>query len=223
MTELTMGIQATGRTAREYTAGEEALNAATHGLGALLAAAACALLVAKAAEGGGGAGLAAAVVFGSSLLIEYVLSTLYHAASREEAKRLFKVLDHCGIYLLIAGSYTPYCLISLDPSTGFPLLAAVWIVAVAGMAVEAFWTFRPRWVSAAIYLAMGWCIVAFLPALLSALGSQGFGLLAASGLVYTAGAACYVMKRLRYLHSVFHVLVLGGSVLQFLSVYLYVL
>ena len=216
-----MGFDARSREVREYTEGEEAVNSLTHAFGAVLAAVGLALLVAKTWERGG-ASLAAGVVFGTALLAEYLFSAFYHAVSKDGAKRVLKVLDHCGIYLLIAGSYTPYCLCALDSSTGIPILAAVWVAAVVGSAVEAFWTFRPRWVSAAIYLAMGWCVVALLPALHGSMAPAGLWLLVAGGLCYTVGAAFYVLKRVRYMHSVFHVFVMAGSLLHFLSVYQYV-
>lgn len=176
MVEITALSPSGDGAASGYTRGEEILNSTTHGLGALLAAAACALLIAKAAGYGDATRLAAASVFGTSLVAEYLLSTLYHAVMQRSVKLIFKVLDHCGIYLLIAGSYTPYCLVTLDPAVGHVLLAFIWLVAVAGMAAEAFWTLRPKWISAAVYLAMGWCVAAFLPALSDGLGPSGFAL-----------------------------------------------
>ena len=109
--------------------------------------------------------LAAALIYSISMLMEYLASTLYHALAVDGAKRVFKVIDHAAIYLFIAGSYTPYCLVTLSESGGMYLCAFVWALAIIGMAAEAFWTFRPRWVSVVIYLIMGWCVVGFLPAL----------------------------------------------------------
>ena len=139
------------------------------------------------------------------------------------AKRVFKVLDHSGIYLLIAGTYTPYCLITLEPVGGLWLGLFIWAVALAGVACEAFWTFRPRWVSAVLYVLMGWCIIWFIPQLFDALDPVGFWLLLAGGLSYTVGALFYTLKKVPYLHSVFHAFVLAGSILQFFSVLLFVL
>lgn len=211
------------RAVREYTLGEEIANAITHGIGAGLSVAALVLLIVKSVMDGGGLLLLSALFFGIALLVEYLMSTLYHALAHEGAKRVFKVLDHSGIYLLIAGTYTPYCLVTLLPFGGFWLFLVVWAMALVGVACEAFWTFRPRWVSAVIYVVMGWCIVAYLPALYGALEPAGFWLLLAGGLSYTLGAVFYVLKRVKFMHSVFHVFVLAGSILQFFSIYLFVI
>lgn len=208
---------------REYTLGEEIANSITHGIGAALAIAALVLLIVKSVLDGGGVLLFAALVYGISMLVEYLMSTLYHAIAHDAAKRVFKVLDHSCIYLLIAGTYTPYCLVTLGSAGGIWLAALVWAMAVAGIACEAFWTYRPRWVSAVIYVAMGWSVVAFIPQLYALLPAAGFWLLAAGGLSYTVGAVFYVLKKIPYMHSVFHVFVLAGSVLQFLSVILFVI
>ena len=151
------------------------------------------------------------------------MSTLYHAIAVEGAKRVFKVLDHSGIYLLIAGTYTPYCLITLEPVGGVWLAAFVWGVAALGIAFEAFWTFRPRWISAVLYVALGWAVVFFIPQLYALLAPVGFWLLAAGGICYTVGAVFYIFKKVKFLHSVFHLFVLAGSCLQFFSVYFFVI
>lgn len=211
------------RNVREYTLGEEIANSITHGIGAALAIAALVLLIVRAVSDGAGVYLFAALVYGIAMLVEYLMSTLYHAIAHDGAKRVFKVLDHSCIYLLIAGTYTPYCLITLGDVGGVWLAAFVWVVAVVGIACEAFWTFRPRWISAVIYVLMGWCVVAFLPQLFELLPTAGFWLLAAGGISYTVGAVFYILKKVPYMHSVFHLFVLAGSILQFLSVILYVL
>lgn len=218
-----MATAANTHKVREYTLGEEIANAITHGIGAGLAIAALVLLIVRSVSDGGGVLLMAALFYGITLLMEYLMSTLYHALAHEGAKRVFKVLDHCCIYLLIAGTYSPYCLVTLAPVGGFWLFIAIWVAALAGVAVEAFWTFRPRWVSAVIYVAMGWCIVAFIPQLYAALDPTGFWLLLAGGICYTLGALLYVLKKVRYMHTVFHVFVLAGSILQFFSIYLFVI
>ena len=208
---------------REYTLGEEIANSVTHGVGAALAIAALVLLIVRSVSDGGGMLLLAALVYGIALLVEYLMSTLYHAIAVPAAKRVFKVLDHSGIYLLIAGTYTPYCLITLELVGGLWLGLFIWAVALAGVACEAFWTFRPRWVSAVLYVLMGWSIIWFIPQLFDALDPVGFWLLLAGGLSYTVGALFYTLKKVPYLHSVFHVFVLAGSILQFFSVLLFVL
>lgn len=218
-----MGASAKKRTAREYTLGEEIANSITHGIGAGLSIAALVLLIVKSVTDGAGVLLAASLVYGISLLIEYLMSTLYHALAPEGAKRVFKVLDHSGIYLLIAGTYTPYCLITLWSVGGLWLFIGIWAAALVGIAFEAFWTFRPRWISAVIYVIMGWCVVAFVPALFTALSPVGFWLLIVGGICYTVGAVFYIFKRVRFMHSIFHVFVLAGSVFQFFSIFLFVI
>ncbi len=208
---------------REYTLGEEIANSISHGIGALLAIAAIPILVVKAVSHGGGILLFAALVYTLTMLLEYTMSTLYHALAVDKAKRVFKVLDHSCIYLFIAGSYTPFCLISLADSNGIVLCAFVWVLAVIGVACEAFWVFRPRWISAVLYLALGWSIVGFLPALIQAIPAAGLWLLVAGGLCYSIGCIFYVLKKIPYMHSIFHLWVVAGSVLQFLAIALYVM
>lgn len=213
----------THRSTREYTLGEEVANSITHGLGAALGIAALVIVIVIAVGDGGGVYLFAALVYGITMIIEYTMSTLYHAITNEKAKRVFKVLDHSGIYLFIAGTYTPFCLITLGSSGGAWLCAVVWALALAGVSCEAFWVFRPRWVSVVLYLLMGWCIIWFLPQLIANLPVPGMWLLLAGGICYSVGCIFYVLKKVRYMHSVFHLWVLAGSILQFLSVVLYVL
>lgn len=209
---------------REYTVGEEVANSITHGIGIPLGVVALVLCIAKVVgDGAGAVPLAAAIIYGLSLVIEYAMSTLYHALTPAKAKRVFKVLDHSGIYLLIAGSYTPYCLITLWDAGGLYLALFVWGVSLVGIAMEAFWTYRPRWISAVLYVLLGWSVIAFAPTLYGALPAPGFWLLLAGGVSYTVGAVFYILKRIPYLHTVFHLFVLGGSVCQFLSILLYVL
>ncbi|MDR0515066.1 MAG: hemolysin III family protein [Coriobacteriaceae bacterium] len=211
------------RKVREYTLGEEIANSITHGLGALLAFAALPILIVMAVGKGGGVFLFAALVYGITMVLEYTMSTLYHAIAVEKAKKVFKVLDHSCIYLFIAGTYLPFCLITLGEAGGIWLGVFVWAVALAGVACEAFWVFRPRWVSAALYLLLGWSIIWFLPTLISLLSLPGLWLLLAGGLCYTIGCVFYILKKVPYMHSLFHVWVLAGSVCHFLAIALYIL
>lgn len=207
---------------REYTLGEEIANSITHGIGALLAIAAIPILVVHAVGHGAGVYLFSALVYTLTMLLEYLMSTLYHALAHDRAKRVFKVLDHSCIYLFIAGTYTPFCLITLGQSGGVILCAVVWALALAGVACEAFWVFRPRWVSAVLYLALGWAIVWYIPELIRLLPAGGLWLLLAGGICYSIGCIFYVLKKVPYMHSLFHLWVVAGSVLQFLAVALYV-
>lgn len=208
---------------RDYTVGEEVANSVTHGVGALLAIAAIPLCIVAAVRSGGGLHLVAALVYSIFMLLEYVMSTLYHALTAEGAKRVFKVLDHSFIYLFIAASYSPYCLVTLVDCGGLPLFAFVWVVAIAGVVAEAFWVFRPRWISAVLYLCLGWSVVAFIPTLYALLPAAGFWLLLAGGLCYSVGCIFYVLKKVPYMHSIFHLWILAGSICQFLSIVLFVL
>lgn len=208
---------------REYALGEEIVNAVSHGVAALLAIAAIPILTVQAVKNGGGLYLLAALVYSITMLLEYLMSTLYHAIALDGAKRVFKVLDHGFIYLFIAGSYTPFCLITLVDSVGIPLCIFVWAIAVIGMALEAFWVFRPRWLSAVIYLLLGWAVVGYLPALIHLLPAPGFWLFLSGGICYSIGCIFYVLKKIPYMHFVFHLFVLAGSVLQFLAIALYVM
>ena len=211
------------RNVREYTLGEEIANSISHGIGALLAIVAIPLLVVAAVDDGGGIYLFTALVYSITMLLEYTMSTLYHAIAVDKAKRVFKVLDHSCIYLFIAGTYTPFCLITLAPFGGIWLCVAVWAIALAGVACEAFWVFRPRWISAVLYVALGWCVVWLLPDLVAALPSEGLALLVAGGLCYTVGAVFYVLKKIPYMHTLFHLLVLAGSICHFFAVLFYVM
>lgn len=221
-----LDTRAVGRAMRsihEYSLGEEVANSITHGIGVLLAIAAIPLCVVQALNSNEPLHLLAALIYSIFMLLEYVMSTLYHALSADRAKRVFKVLDHSFIYLFIAATYTPYCLITLVGSVGVGLCVFVWAVALVGVAVEAFWVFRPRWVSAILYLCLGWAVVVFIPQLYVLLDSAAFWLLLAGGLCYSIGCIFYVLKKIPYMHSIFHLWILAGSVCQFLSIVLFVL
>ena len=209
----------------DYTVGEEIANSVTHGLGAMLSVAGLVLLVVRAVLDGGAPNmLASAIIFGLSLILEYSMSTLYHAITYVPAKRVLRTLDHSCIYLLIAGSYTPFTLGPLLNDGGVVLLVVVWLFALAGIGVEVFLRERqPRWVTITIYLVMGWLVAFRLPQLLAALAPGCLWLLVAGGLCYTVGTGFYLAKRVRYMHSVWHLWVLAGSICQFLAVILYLL
>jgi hemolysin III len=207
---------------RDYSVGEEIANSITHGVGTLFGIVALVLMVFVAVMHGGGVRLTAALVFGIALITEYTASTLYHALTAERAKKVFKILDHASIYLLIAGTYTPFCLVSLADDGGVILCAVEWGLALAGIVFEAFWVFRPRWVSVLVYLAMGWLIILRVGALVAALPFGGIALLLAGGLCYTFGTVFYLLKKVSYMHAVWHLWVVAGSVCHVLSVLLFV-
>ncbi len=208
---------------RPYTLGEEIANSLIHGLGIGLSVAALVILVAFSVLSGDKYKLAASIVYGVSLVLEYTASTLYHSFPQPRVKHIFKILDHCGIYLLIAGTYTPFCLVTLRDSGGWILFWIVWALALTGIAVEAFWTYRPRWLSALLYLGLGWIVIVMIQPLMEALAPGGLWLLIAGGLCYTVGTVFYVLKRVRYMHAVWHLWVLAGSICHFLAVLLFVI
>ena len=212
------------RDARRYSLGEEIANSVSHGVGALLGIAGLVLLIVVAVSHGGGVRLAAALLMGIALIVEYTLSTLYHALAPEKAKRVFRVLDHCGIYLLIAGSYAPFSLVALADRGGLGLTVAIWAVAVVGIVTECLLRERqPKWLTALVYVLMGWLAIFHIVDLWEVLPAPAFWLLAAGGISYTIGALFYVPKKVPYLHFVFHLFVLGGSVCITLSALLFVI
>ena len=207
-----------------YTLGEEIAHSVSHGVGVLLSITALVLLVATALSHGGGIRLVAAVIMGVSLILEYLFSTLYHALAPQSAKKIFRVLDHCGIYLLIAGSYAPFSLITLADRGGFWLTVAIWAIAAVGVTAEVLLRERqPAWFTALVYVLMGWLVVFHINDLLLLLPTPAFWLLVSGGISYTVGALFYIPKQIPYLHFVFHLFTLAGSVCITLSALLYVI
>jgi len=207
---------------RPYSVGEEIANAVTHGVGGVLALVALVLLVVLAVQLGDWWRIASALAYGITLVLLYTASTLYHALPGPRVKHVFKIFDHASIYLLIAGTYTPFTLLALRGPWGWSLFAAVWTLAVAGVALEAFWVYRPKWLSALIYLVMGWLVIVAIRPLIAVLPPLGLWLLVAGGLAYTLGTGLYVMKRVPYTHAGWHLFVLAGSALHFFAVLLLV-
>lgn len=206
-----------------YSRGEEIAHCATHGAGLLLSLAGLAALIAAARTHADSLLLVACSVFGFSLILLYLASTLYHGIPSPRAKRVLRVLDHSAIFLLIAGTYTPFTLVSLRGPWGWGLFGAVWGMALAGILFKAFATGRLRRLSVVFYLAMGWCVLVALQPLMAALAPEGVRLLFLGGVAYTAGVVFYAWRRLPYHHAVWHLFVLAGSVLHFLAVLLYVI
>lgn len=208
-----------------YTLGEEIANAVTHGIGALLGIAGLVVLMVKAIlTGAEPTHLVSAAVFGASTTLEYLASTLYHAIQIPQAKRILRIVDHGSIYLMIAGSYTPFCLITLVNSGGIPLFVAIWAIALLGIAFEIVFRQRqPRWVTIIIYLAMGWLCIFHLPDIIANLDPVALALLVVGGVCYTIGTAFYLMKKIRYMHSVWHLWVLGASIFIYMAVILFVI
>lgn len=209
----------TDRKARAYSVGEEIASAATHGIGAALAIAASALLISKAASKPDATAAVAVAIYGFSLLLLYMMSTLYHALTPVRAKKVFKVLDHSSIYLLIAGTYTVYTLAVLRNGLGWIIFGVIWGLAAAGIALEAFWVNRSKILSSILFLAMGWIVIFAIKPIKDALSARSFLFLVSGGVAYSLGAVVYVLKRIKWTHPVWHLFVLAGSILHFFSIW----
>ncbi len=214
-----MGIS----TATVYTRGEELANVITHAIGVALSVAGLVVLVTCAGRRGNAWCVAAVAIFGATLVLLYTASTLYHGFRRAELKRLLRKFDHAAIFLLIAGSYTPFLLVNLRGPWGWSLLGVVWGLAAAGVAAKFWFTGRFRILSTLLYLAMGWLVVIALRPMLHAVAPAGMVLLLAGGLTYTAGTAFYAWKRLPYHHAIWHLFVMGGSGCHFFAVFVAVI
>jgi hemolysin III len=198
--------------------GEELANTLTHGVGAVLSAVGLAVLALVASRRGPAAVLVGCVVFGAALVVLYTASTLYHAVSHPRAKGVLRAVDHSAIFLLIAGTYTPFTLVSLRGPWGWSLFAVVWSLAVAGIALRLALRRRPTALFVALYLAMGWCVVVALRPLVAAVPPAGVALLVAGGLAYSVGVVFYLWRSLPYHHAIWHAFVLAGSGLHYAAV-----
>ncbi len=197
---------------------EEGLNVLTHGVGALASVAGAAALVALAATNGDAWQVAGAAVFGLSLVVLYTASTLYHAARAEARRARLRVFDHCAIYVLIAGTYTPFTLVGLRGGWGWSLFGVIWGLALAGIAFKQTCTGRFERLSTALYVAMGWLVVVAAGPLVRALPAATLLWLLAGGLCYTLGTVFFVSRRIPFAHAIWHLLVLAGSACHFVAV-----
>lgn len=207
----------------KYTLGEELINSISHGVGALLGIAAMVLCIVKSVGDTGK--VLCSIAFGLCITILYLMSCLYHALKVNKAKRVFRVFDHCTIFLLIAGTYTPYTLVALrGTAIGWWIFGVIWAVAITGITLNAVNLKRYAKLSVVCYLLMGWLIVFAYGYLKAAIAQPGLSLLIWGGVAYTVGAILYAIgSKRKYFHSVFHFFCIAGTVLHFFSVYLYVL
>lgn len=201
---------------------EEAANSLTHGFGLLLSIAGFAFLVILAAFKGDGWHIASSIVYGASLVILYAASTIYHSTTDPVRKKRLQILDHCCIYLLIAGTYTPFVLLLLRNDLGAGILAIVWAAALFGIAMKLVFRLRFSGVGIALYLVMGWIGVIAVQPLYIALGTIPLVLVVGGGVSYTAGMVFFGWHGLRHHHAIFHLFVLAGSILHFYAVAFYV-
>ena len=207
-------------------------SAITHFIGMLMAIFAAIPLLIKAAHEPGHIYVVSLAVYAASLILLYAASTTYHTFDKsEKINTILKKIDHMMIFVLIAGSYTPICLLVLDKKTGIPLLALVWGIAIAGILIKAFWVYCPKWVSSVLYIGMGWtCVLAFTQ-ILNSLSPAAFGWLLAGGIIYTVGGIIYALKLPMFnnkhknfgSHEIFHLFVMGGSACHFIVMYAYLL
>jgi hemolysin III len=203
---------------RTVSTGEEIANAITHGIGALLAVAALVVLIVMAAIHGSVWHIVSFSIFGATLVLLYFASTLYHSLTHAKAKRVFHKFDHISIYLLIAGTYTPFCLTALRGWIGWTVLGVVWSCAILGAVLKAISVGKRIKLSTVLYILMGWVILVAIQPLYKAMPFNGFLFLIAGGISYTIGTIFFIRNQVKYNHSVWHVFVLGGSVLHFFSV-----
>jgi len=207
---------------RAWTAGEEVAHSVTHGVGLLASVAGLVVLVVQAAATRDPWRITACAVYATTLVLLYGTSTLYHALSATRARRVFRVLDHSAIFLLIAGTYTPFALVSLRGPWGWSLLGIVWGLALLGITAKA--VFGTRWpiLSTALYVAMGWVALVAVKPLVAHVPPAAIAWLVAGGLAYTGGVVFYAWTKLRYSHAIWHLFVLAGSVCHYVAVFRYV-
>jgi hemolysin III len=201
---------------------EELLNALTHGAGVVASLAGGGVLITLAALSGDARRIIGASVFVFALILLYAASTLYHAVRHETTKARLEIFDHCAIFVLIAGTYTPFTLVSLRGGLGWGMFATIWLLAVAGIVFKLYYTGRFRRASTLIYLAMGWLVLAVAGPLSESVSSWTLAWLVMGGVAYSAGTVFYHNQRLPYSHGIWHLFVLGGSVCHFAAVLLQV-
>lgn len=206
-----------------YTVAEELLHAATHGAGVILSIAGLSWMLYLSVGALDPWRIVASSVYGVSLISLFLASTIYHSMHASQHRDLFKLLDHCAIYLLIAGTYTPFLLVAMRTDTGWWLFGAIWTLATIGILGKLWFRHRYPRLSLISYLMMGWLVVVAAPQVAVAIGDGGILWLVAGGLCYTLGATFYMAKNLSYSHAIWHLFVLAGGVCHFLAVIWYVL
>jgi hemolysin III len=202
---------------------EENFNIFSHAAGLSLSVAALVLMVIRASLYGNAWHVVSVSIFGASLICLYTASTFYHSAKKPVIRARLRIIDHASIYILIAGTYTPFTLITLNGSVGWVIFTISWSLALSGIILKLFFTGRFNLVSTLMYVFMGWIIVFAVKPLIDNLSSEGLFWLVAGGLAYTVGASLYSIRKIKFNHAIFHLFVLLGSACHFVSVYFYVL
>lgn len=207
----------------KYSLGEEITNSITHGLGVLFGVVILVLTIVMSVHNHNVVGVVASSIYGASMILMFLMSCLYHAMSpRIGAKKVFRVIDHCDIYVFIAGSYTPFCISLIGGATGWTLFGIIWGCALLGVLLNSINLEKFKVISLILYLVMGWMVIISFSSLYNAISTNGLILLLSGGIIYTLGAVLYAIgSKVRYMHSVFHVFVLAGCILQSFSVLFY--
>ncbi len=206
-----------------YSPIEEKINIISHAIGLILSIFALVLLFTHANRHGDIWHVVSFNIFGASLIVLYAVSTFYHSAKKPELRRRLRVIDHASIYVLIAGTYTPFTLVTLNGLIGWAIFGISWGLALTGIILKLFFTGKYKLISTLMYVFMGWIIVFAIKPLINNFSSDGLLWLVAGGMAYTIGAILYSIKKIKFNHAIFHILVLIGSVCHFVSVFLYVL
>lgn len=208
----------------KYTLSEELINAISHGIGAFFSIVLLVLCIIKSKNA---YAVVSSVIYGLTSFILYLNSCLYHSFKVNKAKKVYRIIDHCSIYLLIAGTYTPYALVALreyNPVMGWSLFAVIWICAIIGLIITAVDMIKFKALGMILYLVMGWMIIFNFKGVVNAIHPESLKLMLAAGIIYTAGTIFYGLgRKIKYMHGIFHLFVLAASALFFFSIYLYVL
>ncbi|CAM3239317.1 PAQR family membrane homeostasis protein TrhA [Lactiplantibacillus plajomi] len=211
-----------GLSTRRYQLLNEILNSVTHGIGIALSIVGFVFLMLKAYADGTALEWTTFIIYGCSLIVLYTFSTLFHSLYFTRAREVFRIFDHSAVYILIAGTYTPYSLLAIKGWLGWTILITIWVLAIAGITVNAIWPGKLKKVETVIYVLMGWMCLAGGKQLWDSLGLVGFWLLVAGGVAFTLGALLYSLPHVKYIHVIWHVFVMIGTALMYFSIYFYI-
>ena len=215
--------EATQNITKRYTLGEEIFNSVSHGAGGMLAIAGTVVLIVIAALYSNAWGVVSSAIYGASMIILYTMSTLYHAITNKKAKSFFRIMDHNTIFILIAGTYTPYTLVPLRGSVGWTLFGIIWGAAIIGIVFNSISLEKAKKLSLVCYVAMGWAIIFAIKPMIASVTKTSLVFLLIGGIFYTAGIVFYAVKKIRYFHSVWHLFTVGGTVFHYFSILLIML